>query len=198
MQRILDAIDRAGIRDRTTLLVVSDHGFKTYHHLIHPNVVLRQKGLLRSPQDCDGWVVAEGGTAMVYVTREERRNAVLAAFREPLEGVTRVITPEEYGNWGYPAPTRNGRMADLVLAASPDYAFDAAIQGEPVSMPAAAGGTHGYLNTDPDMNAILVAWGAGIRNTRTGTKPNVDVAPTIGRLLGVDFRKAEVVEEFLK
>ena len=198
LQRILDAVDRAGIRDQTTLLVVSDHGFKAYHHVIHPNALLRQKGLLRSPQDGDGWVIAEGGTAMVYVTREERRQEVLAAFREPLEGVAQTITPDEYAKWGYPAPTHNGRMSDLVLAAAPDYAFDAAIQGDTVTTVATPGGAHGYLNTDPDMNAILVAWGAGIRHGRTGPKPNVDVAPTIARLLGVEFSKATVLSEFLK
>ena len=36
LQRILDAVNRAGIRDQTTLFVVSDHGFKTYHHTIRP------------------------------------------------------------------------------------------------------------------------------------------------------------------
>jgi predicted AlkP superfamily pyrophosphatase or phosphodiesterase len=198
LQRILDAVDRAGIRDQTTLLVVSDHGFKAFHHQIHPNALLRQKGLLRSPQDCDGWVVAEGGTAMVYVTRESRRQDVLAAFRTPLEGVARTILPEEYGKWGYPAPTPGSRMSDLVLAAQPDYAFDGAYQGETVTVPVTQGGAHGYLNTDPDMNAILVAWGAGIRQGRTGPKPNVDVAPTIAKLLGVDFSKAAVLSDFLK
>jgi len=198
LQRILDAVDRAGLRDQTTLLVVSDHGFKAHHHLIHPNVLLRQKGLLRSQQDCDGWVVAEGGTAMVYVTREERRAQVLAAFRDPLEGVSQIIAPDEYAKWGYPAPVRNGRMADLVLAAAPDYAFDAANQGDVVSTAASVGGQHGYLNTDPDMRAILVAHGAGIRHVQTPPKPNVDVAPTIARLLGIEFPKAEVLREFLK
>jgi len=198
LQRILDAVDRAGIRNQTTLFVVSDHGFSTFHRLIHPNAVLRQKGLLRSAQDCDGWTVAEGGTAMVYVTREERRQEVLAAFRDPLEGVARVLTPHDYGKWGFPAPTHGGRMSDLVLAAAPDYAFDGAFQGEPVSAARAPGGAHGYLNTEPDMNAILVAWGAGIRETRTGPKPNVDVAPTIARLLGVDFSHASVLSDFLK
>ena len=48
------------------------------------------------------------------------------------------------------------------------------------------------------MNAILVAWGAGIRHGQTGPKPNVDVAPTIARLLGVEFRTAAVVGDFLK
>ena len=91
---------------------------------------------------------------------------MLAAFLGPMEGVARVIEPGEYAKWGYPPPTRNGRMADLVLAATPDYAFDGAIEGEPVSDARTPGGTHGYLNTDPDMNAILVAWGAGIRQSK--------------------------------
>ena len=44
LQRILDAVDRAGIRDQTTIFVVSDHGFKTYHHVIHPNALLAPEG----------------------------------------------------------------------------------------------------------------------------------------------------------
>lgn len=198
LQRILDAVDRAGIRDTTSILVVSDHGFKAYHHLIHPNAVLHAKGLLRSAQDNDGWVVAEGGTAMVYVTREEKRAQVLAAMREPMPGVAQVIAPDEYAKWGYPAPTPNGRMADLVLAAVPDYSFSGEIQGPAVTDTASPGGAHGYLNTDPDMRAILVAWGAGIRHTQTGPQPNVDVAPTVAHLLGIDFPKAAPLTKFLK
>jgi predicted AlkP superfamily pyrophosphatase or phosphodiesterase len=198
LERILGAVDRAGIRETTSIFVVSDHGFKPYRHAIHPNAVLRQKGLLRSAQDCDGWVISEGGTAMVYVTREEKRQEVLAAMREPIPGVTQVIAPGDYAKYGFPAPVRNGRMADLVLAAAPDYAFDGAIQGEAVTNTASPNGAHGYLNSDSDMNAILVAWGAGIRHVQTGPKPNVDVAPTIARLLGIEFPKASVLSEFLK
>ena len=203
VQRILDAVDRAGIREQTTIFVVSDHGFKTYHHLIHPNALLRQKGLLRSQTDCDGWVIAEGGTAMVYVTREEKRQAVLAAFQSAIPGVTQTIMPEEYAKWGFPKVMPNGRMSDMVLAASPDYAFDAAFNGE-VNSDVAAGaspGAHGYLNTDPDLNAILVAWGAGIRRgVRTPVKPNVDVAATIALLLKVDFSgiQGRPLTEFLQ
>src|SRR4051794_18902405 len=203
LQRILDAVERAGIRNTTTIFVVSDHGFKTYHHVIHPNALLRQKGLLRSADDNDGWVISEGGTAMVYVTREERRADVLAAFSAPIPGVSQVIAPEDYAKWGYPKVTPNGRMADLVLAATPDYSFDGAFNGAVNSdSPAGASpGSHGYLNTDPDMDAILVAWGAGIkRGARTAVKPNVDVAATIAKLLGVEMPgiQGKALAEFLK
>jgi len=195
IQRILDAVDRAGIRQQTTVLVVSDHGFKTYHHAIHPNAILREKGLVRTEgaePDCDVWTMAEGGTAMVYITRESRRAEIAPKLEEmfsKVPGIAGIIHPAEYAQYGYPAVQPGGRMADLVLAAAPDYAFDANTKGEAVSdVPAGATpGTHGYLNSDPDMQEILVAWGAGIRaGARAGVVPNVNVAPTLARLLHLD------------
>jgi hypothetical protein len=85
-------------------------------------------------------------------------------------------------------------MADMVLVAAPGYAFTANTTGEVVSdVPAGATpGNHGYLNSDPDMNEILVAWGAGIRpGSHTGVVPNVDVAATIAHLLHVDLLGAQ-------
>jgi predicted AlkP superfamily pyrophosphatase or phosphodiesterase len=196
LQRILDAVERAGIQKQTTLLVVSDHGFKTYQHAIRPNALLREKGLLKGEGgqiDCDAWVVAEGGTAMVYATRAARREATLQVLKEAfpsVRGITKVILPDEYEQYGYPKVVPQGRMADMVLVAAPGYAFTGNTTGEVVSdMPAGATpGSHGYLNSDPDMNEILVAWGAGIRpGSHTGLVLNIDVAATIAHLLHVDL-----------
>jgi predicted AlkP superfamily pyrophosphatase or phosphodiesterase len=200
LQRILDAIEHAGIREQTTVLVVSDHGFKTYQHAIRPNALLREKGLLKGDGaqiDCDAWVVAEGGTAMVYVTREARREATLRTLKQAfpaVPGIVKVILPEEYASYGYPQVAPQGRMADLVLVAAPGYAFTASATGEVVAdVPAGSTpGNHGYLNSDPDMQEILVAWGAGIRpGSRTGLVPNIDVAATIARLLHVDLPESQ-------
>ena len=47
-------------------------------------------------------------------------------------------------------------------------------------------GMHGYPADDPDMNAIFIAWGRGIRKgARVGLIRNVDVAPTAAALLGL-------------
>ncbi|HYW43236.1 MAG TPA: ectonucleotide pyrophosphatase/phosphodiesterase [Bryobacteraceae bacterium] len=194
VQRVLDAIDRAGIRESTTLFVVSDHGFKSFQHTIRPNALLREKGLLAEREgqvDCDAWAVTEGGTAMVYVTREGKRATLLPALAEAFRGVpgvAQIILPAEYPKFGYPSVTPGGRMADMVLAAAPGYAFEPAITGQVAGdVPAGASlGTHGYLASDPDMTAILVAWGAGIRpGSHAGVVPNLSIAPTIARLLGV-------------
>jgi predicted AlkP superfamily pyrophosphatase or phosphodiesterase len=206
VERILAAIDRAGIRDTTTVLVVSDHGFKGYKKVIHPNAILREKGLLKDAADCDAWTISEGGTAMIYVTREARRAETMKAMQEAFRtvpGVSKVIPPEEFEKNGYPKWAAGGRMADLVLAAEPGYAFDGAIAGEAVTNVAAGAnpGAHGYLNSDPDMQEILVAWGAGIRpGSKLGIVPNINVAPTIAKLLGLTWPadRGQALTEILK
>jgi predicted AlkP superfamily pyrophosphatase or phosphodiesterase len=56
----------------------------------------------------------------------------------------------------------------------------------------AAGGTHGYINTDPKMQAIFIAWGAGIpAGVRINSISNLDVAPSIAALFGLQMRQAK-------
>ena len=58
--------------------------------------------------------------------------------------------------------------------------------------PAAERGTHGYLNSDPKMQAIFIAWGADIpKGVRLNSISNLDVAPTIARLLGLEMKHAK-------
>ena len=57
---------------RTTVFVLSDHGFKAVKRQIRPNAAFRNAGLL-TVQDgkvtkAEAYSVPEGGTAMVYVT----------------------------------------------------------------------------------------------------------------------------------
>jgi predicted AlkP superfamily pyrophosphatase or phosphodiesterase len=84
-------------------------------------------------------------------------------------------------------------MADLVMAAASGYSFEGAKQGDAVAAVAAGStpGAHGYLNTDPEMDAIWVAWGAGIKpGAKLGMIRNLDIAPTIAKLLGLDMPSA--------
>ena len=78
-------------------------------------------------------------------------------------------------------------MSDLVLVARDGYSFSGDDRGDPIAD--VAGGTnlgnHGYVSTDPDMNAIFIARGYGIRaGQHLAVIDNVDAAPTIAALLG--------------
>ena len=210
--QLLETIAAEGLATRTTVFVVSDHGFKQVFQEIQPNVALRAAGLIEVAESkavaCDVWSVSEGGTAMIYLTNPDpgRREEVRGRAREvlaALEGVARVIEPAEYPALGYPRIEDNDQMADLVLVAKHGYHFTNAFEG-PVLQPRPEGaplGAHGYLSDDPQMNATFIAWGYGIRSgARLGTIRNVDVAPTVAAVLGLALPGAEgrALREILK
>ena len=125
--RLVEACRQAGILDKTTFVIVSDHGFRTVKRSIRANVMLKAKGL-----DGSAWVIPEGGTAMVYATRAADKAKTIAAMKELFtgaEGIAQVLTPAEFTPLGYPSPDANPRMADLVLAAAEGFAFDGSTEG---------------------------------------------------------------------
>jgi predicted AlkP superfamily pyrophosphatase or phosphodiesterase len=92
-------------------------------------------------------------------------------------------------------------MGELILYPKPGYAFSATATGEEIVGPSINyGGTHGYRSDDPELDGIFLASGAGIRQgARIGRIRNLDVAPTIARLLDVPLPQVEgrVLEEVL-
>ncbi|HEX8911672.1 MAG TPA: alkaline phosphatase family protein [Humisphaera sp.] len=196
---VLEALDAAGIRDRTTVFVVADHGFATATTLVNPNVMLRQAGLLTAgPTGVAGAKavsVSEGGTALVYLddraTADAERAKLVELFRGK-EGIEQVLGPADFGRLGLPTPDRSAQAPDLVLAAKPGYAFSDLATGDLAVAPVVSGrqnlGYHGYLAENPKMNALFIAAGRGVRpGGRVDGVANVDVAPTIARLLGHDM-----------
>jgi len=194
VKQIVDVIECSGRAKNTTVIVVSDHGFRSYKHKIHPNVMLKQKDLLNEePGHTKGeaWVLPEGGTAGVYVTDPDHKAELVPKLRRmftDVEGIDGVYGVDQFGELGFPLPAASDQAPDLVLAASPDYVFSGESEGDLVTN-VTEGGTHGYINTDPKMQAIFMAWGAGIpKGVRLGNISNLDVAPTIAALLGVDMK----------
>ncbi|HVX67738.1 MAG TPA: alkaline phosphatase family protein [Bryobacteraceae bacterium] len=195
VKELYDALDKAGLLPRTTFLIVSDHGFHRVKHLIHAEPALAAAGIKGA------WVVPEGGTEMIYVSDPAQRAALLPRLRETLrnvEGVEDVFGEEAFDKLGLPRASEPS--PDLVLSAKPGYAFSGGSKG-PVITDVAEAGSHGYLNTNPDMQAIFIAWGAGIRSgARLEQVSTMDVGPTAAALLGLDMGPVQgrVLQEILK
>ena len=197
---IVRAVTDAGIADRTTFLVVSDHGFRTVKRQINPNVALAAAGLVEVSEGkaakADAWVVPEGGSAVAFVTSPDPGGQLLARMKQALtglEGVDRIIEPGGYAELGLPDPAGNNQMGELFVTAKDGYAFTAAVAGE-TATDASEGslGAHGYLNTDPELGAIFIASGRGIRRGVTlDAITNLSVAPTIAALLGLRLENAD-------
>ena len=94
-------------------------------------------------------------------------------------------------------------MADLVLVARDGYAVSGAVTGNDFFLPVTGSmsqGYHGYLASNPRMDAVFIASGRGIkRGVKIGMVDNIDVAPTIAHLLGQQLPGAEgkVISEIL-
>jgi predicted AlkP superfamily pyrophosphatase or phosphodiesterase len=198
--RIIQTLEDTGLMPRTTVFVVSDHGFKVVKRQIRPNAAFMKAGLL-TVQDgkvskTEAYSVPEGGTAMVYVTVPDPSGALLKRVRQALtgiEGIDTVIEPAEFGRLGLPRPEDNDQMAALFLTAKEGYSFTGD-PNEPVTVDAPSGslGSHGYIATDPDLRALFIASGRGVKPATTlDLVDTVDVAPTAARLLGVDLKNVD-------
>jgi predicted AlkP superfamily pyrophosphatase or phosphodiesterase len=206
---ILKAIEDAGIASRTTVFVVSDHGFKAVKRQIRPNAIFAKEGLLKA---ADGKVTAaqvysvpEGGSAIVFVTVPDDNGALLAKTKQLLtgvEGIDLVVEAKDFGKYGLPAPTATGQMGALMLTAKEGYAFTADA-AEPAVVDASLGsfGSHGYVASDPDLQALFIAHGRGIKpGVRLDAISNLNLAPTIARLLNLQMpdAKEKALVEILK
>ncbi len=195
LRDIAEAIKLSPHRDKTTLIVASDHGFFPITKDIRPNVLLKREGLL-SKENKRAYCLAQGGASMVYVLDDAGREATIRNLKKKfaaVEGIQAVLGPEDYQKLGQPTPGEDARAPDLWLAAKTGYSFTNTETGDDLVVPRSSpGGTHGYLPDQPDMLGTLVISGFGIQpGTKLGKIQNLDVAPTIARLLGIEFPTAE-------
>ena len=205
--QIAMAVKQAGLAARTTFVIVSDHGFKTVRRQIMPNAAFLKAGLLEvtegkvtSAQVC---LMSEGGTAL-YLTVTDADGQLLARARAALtgiEGIDTIIEPSDYGAYGLPTPQASDQMGALLLTAKDGYSFSTAATGEVVADAAEGSlGAHGYLSTDPELQALFIASGRGIKAGVTiDSMQTIDLAPTMARLLGLELKDVDgrVLSEIL-
>ena len=199
--RLVKTLDDTGMAPRTSLFILSDHGFKSVKKHVLANVALREAGLVTveggKVTATKVYSVAEGGTALVYVTAPDANGDLLRRARQALsglEGIDRIIEPAEYASYGLPQPSADPQAGALFLTAKNGYAFSGSATGETsvVDAPEGSLGTHGYVSTDPDIQALFIASGRGIKpGVKLESVDNVDVAPTAAKLLGVELKNVD-------
>ena len=185
---VVDAVQQAGMTERTTFLVVSDHGFKGYTNEIRAGVALQSADLGKA-----AYVLPEGGTGFLYLSRTNTPevSARVIDLMKSVEGVADVILPDRFAALGLPQPETDPQMFDVLLAAKPGYSFSGATGGAVTAAVAQQAGSHGYLASDPQLDAIFIASGYGITpGTKLEHARTIDVAPTVAKLLGVNLPKA--------
>ncbi|GAA0525528.1 alkaline phosphatase family protein [Chitinophaga japonensis] len=192
---ILEALQKAGIKDSTAVIITGDHGFVDTHSSLAPNVWLAQHGLTGKAEDRGNWKAAfhsAGGSTFLHM-KDPKDEKTLQQVRKILAGLPpaqqklfRVIDRAGLQQSGADPE------AVLALAAVQGITFSNAADG-PELRPA-KGGAHGYF---PDFNEIrtgFIAAGPGLN--KGSVLPEIgleDIAPLIARLLSIELPQAEGV-----
>ncbi len=189
---VIRSLKEAGIWNKTVFIVTGDHGFVNVKRNLNPNVWLAKAGLITdiAKDDWKAQFNASGGSAYLYL-KDRRDGKTLEKVKELLQNL--------------PAGEKSlfrivGRKKMMAIGANPEAefaltgldgtAFGNASAGEPIK--AGIGGTHGYFPDFREIRTGFVAVGPGIK--RQGRVPLMDlrdIAPFIGKILGLGFPSAE-------
>lgn len=179
--------------DRTSVFVVSDHGFLPSSREIRPNVRLRKLGAQREAR----FVMNHGAGALYRLDADPAALAQLAREIAAMEGVSGMWPATEYGVLGLPAPTAHDQVADVMFEAAPGYSYGDGAGGDGPDGDDEHGapkylGTHGQRPLYADNAAFFLAAGAGIRRgVPLGAIRSRDVAPTVAATLGLRMEAIE-------
>jgi len=190
--RFLGALDDPDL-DRTSIFVVSDHGFLPSSREIRPNVRLRKLGAQREAR----FVMNHGAGALYRLDADPSALAQLAREIAAMEGVSGMWPAAEYGPLGLPSPAAHHQVADVMFEAAPGYSFGDGAGGAGPDGDDEHGapkylGTHGQRALYADNAAFFLAAGARIRRgAALGPIRSRDVGPTVAATLGLRMEAVE-------
>ncbi len=199
---VLSALDRQRARETTDVFVVSDHGFSTIERSVDLRKILNDAGFAAKtkfndpPKAGEIMLVGNGGSVLFYVMQHDAavtRRLVEFLQQSDFAGVIFTKEPMQ-GTFGLEQAKVDSQYAPDVVMAFRWH--DSKNQfGTPGMIDAdwqrrAGEGTHATLSRF-DMHNMLIATGPDLRGGEMDHLPtgNVDLAPTILRILGITPRQ---------
>jgi predicted AlkP superfamily pyrophosphatase or phosphodiesterase len=197
---ILQAVQQSGEMDSTTIIVVGDHGFSTIHTIMRPNTLIKHVPAIFIPS---------GGSAFLYRYRTTTKADIPAITKEVTEALDslpkdqrklfRIIDRKELDKMGADS------AALMALTAQPGMVFSGSTAARQTENHGPGtlvqnnklnglfipthGGHHGYDPNIKEMYTGFIAEGAGIiKGGHINSLREVDIAPLIARLLGIEFK----------
>lgn len=209
VRKILDSVERSGRTNETTFFIVSSHGFAKIEHEFKPNVILAKKGFitLGAKGKIINWTAttySSGGTAAVYLKDAKNEGAAkevekifLEIHNQEASPIWRIVSKKEATKLGADP------QAAFFLDAAPRFLISEETTGKKLTeklSPTAGQTTSGYLPSRSEMRGVIIAAGKGIKpKTQIEYARLTDIAPTIARLLGFEFKvsRGHLISELL-
>ena len=190
---IMEAVEKAKLKDSTTIIITGDHGFMNMQQVIRPNIWLKQVQLLGEGKNWKVKFQPAGGSAFLYVQNQKDKETiskVKQVLNQLPAGIQKYFTVYDRKKLDAMGADSN---AILALAAKPGIVFSGSTEGELLSF-LNGGGHHGY---DPDMAEMytgFIGYGAGFnKGTSISLMSVKDMAPIIAKLLGLRFETRDGV-----
>jgi len=188
---ILDAIEKAGIKENTTVIITGDHGFVDIHSQLAPNVLLAKAGLIDNGNKANwkAFFHSSGGSTFLHL-KDKNDKQTLAKVKEILAGLPesqkklfRVVERKELDEVG------SDPNASLALAPVQGVTFSGSSEGD--LLKPAKGGTHGYFPDFKEIQTGFVVFGKDISKGVVIPQMGLeDIAPLIARLLNIELPSA--------
>ena len=198
LSAVLSALDRQGARKTTDVFVVSDHGFSTIERSVDLRKILNDAGFTAKtefsdePKPGEIMLVGNGGTVLFYVVNHDAPvTHRLVEFLQQSDFAGVIFTKESIeGTFALDQGKIDSPHApDVVMAfrwneKKNQFGIPGMIDAD--WQRGAGKGTHATLGRF-DMHNTLIAAGPDFRRGYTNELPsgNVDLAPTILRILGI-------------
>lgn len=204
---IVDAIATAGLTDKTTFFVTTDHGFYNFSKTINLNALLRSEGLLKSlgtkVSSAQAYAMSEGGACFVYILDQANREKIIADLKPKLLAVEGVASlTDNAADVGHKSAAEDPREPDLFLSAKDGYSFtDSLADAEVIKPTDGIKGAHGYVVTEDLLGGACIISGAGIKQgVVIDAMKNIDIAPTMAKMLELELKTTDgrILSEVIK
>ncbi|WP_439557789.1 alkaline phosphatase family protein [Dyadobacter sp.] len=192
IRTIIEATEKAGIRDKTTFIITGDHGFVDIHTAIAPNILLAKAGLY-DPNNKAAWKAyfhGSGGSAFLHLKDKNDTKTL-----DKVKQILNQLPANQKAMFAV-----KDRAALDAVGSDPNAALAIApVQGITISgaatgdfMRAASGGTHGFFPDFKEIQTGFVAFGKGIKQGAVIPEMGLqDIAPLIAKLLNIEFPTAD-------
>ena len=196
---LLEALEKKKARETTDIFVVSDHGFSTIERAIDFPAELKKAGFnataafTEPPKRGQIMLVGNGGTILFYVIEHDRDVTGRLVDWLQHSDFAGVILAREKFDGTFPLETVRANTADApdVIVAlrwnKKPNRFGVAGQIITDNNRGPGDGSHATLSAF-DVHNTLIAAGPDFRERLASTLPssNVDIAPTVLRILGIE------------
>jgi predicted AlkP superfamily pyrophosphatase or phosphodiesterase len=169
LNSLLGEIDKRQAWDYVTIFIVSDHGMTAVNNYIDLKALLHESKIAAR--------VSEGPAVSHLFLKEQDVDNALQFFKSQ-QHIIAFKKEDLPKTWRMNHPTRTG---DIILATEAPNMFSS--YGKP-------NGMHGYSPDMDDMRAIFYGMGAGITPQQLGPIHQVDLMPTISKILGIKIPHA--------